>query len=260
MIASRDTKWVVLVFGGLAASVVGLLVLSHHDDGPDHRSDVAFATGVVSDEVKEGIVASDTPMVPPPEDISARSTPNALSAAGDEAVDYRDPLYRASVIGGTVSREQFGAGYDEMIKGIAGQRILSSIEGSVETNASMFCGFREAHLRQSSLEQIRAEFPLAADELDRLYVDALDLAGRVPEFVDSSWRRGAGLIVFDPSMERPDSFLQSRPKGLYEFSSSSRIGDRVFVLEFTSADHPQLELELEFIKARRELIWKDIRR
>ena len=168
---------------------------------------------------------------------------------------------RFLVLAGELTREEFGEGYDQLIREMALERASGNIALGESNRAASFCGFQKWEDVETLLASEEPAAELIRTDLEELAATSLSAAEKVTKLVDDAWWRDDCVQVVD--FEAPEDgrdWLESRgygaEKGLLVFQTATKVGDRGFRLHFDSSRFPSLEWELMVIQSKKDALWE----
>ncbi len=207
-------------------------------------------------------------------DVAPRKLPLVSRSGGSEkGEDYgsapksgfnlKDKQTRMKLLVGEITREQVGAGYDELIRTIAeGQMLLQWTKEEERSKAAQFCGFKSWEDLEVALNSEDPNDVSKAPQLKYMAEQAMALSIGHLEYRREVWNERSHVEVFDPESAAHDrnAWIATDRLGLegslYRYSRSVRSGDRVFCLHFHSKIFPVLEQQLAALQGLRTSYWR----
>ncbi len=257
--SSAKLSWLTV---GLGSLLIGYLVLQSDGTSGDEVITIADSSpnpgetgrGHAGSIVDARSIRQGDPERAPVPELPLRE---AESEVHDPVWDSAKRLYEEKI-----TRATHGADYVDAIECIARDTVRKNIESQTKDRAADFAGFHSWESMNARLVELGESGPAAAASLSRLVDASLSASGFAEACALRTWGDPLHLERFDPSAPHDRKlWLEQRRigvKGLYRFTTSTRVGDRQFCLHFDSAYFPELEDELRSLELVKSDYWNQL--
>ena len=256
--ASHKSSEIGLINVALAALMMGYVVF-HSNATPVDELSVAVGSLPPADRVRS-VVAPGVDLPATRQGESVRALAPALPPARAES-EVHDPVWDSAkrLYVEKFTRTTHGADYVDAVECIAKDTVRKNIAALTQNRAADFARFSSWESMDTRLVELSKSDPAAAVSLSRLIDESLSASGFAEVCAIRAWGDPMHLEQFDPSGPHDSKVWleqhQTSVKGLYRFTTSTRVGDRQFCLHFDSADFPELEDELRSLDLVKSDYW-----
>lgn len=179
-----------------------------------------------------------------------------------KGLDPNSDAARPLLMGGVISREAYGVGYDSKLDSLVMNQMIDNVSSGSALRGLRFCGLDNEKEVEELRTLLAGRAPGLGAELDSLLKRAEEVSITVADFFSISWSLGVGISTKEHNGNEVVYWRGATPSshanGLLQFGIAASAGDRAYNVQFNSADHPQLDASLLSLQVQKDLFWSDV--